>query len=74
MVQLTREEKESGIITTAIFAVVLILLFVLKFDVEKEEDDKEDGGDKTQGPQDDEVVQSAFGVKTEFRKQSSELR
>ena len=42
MVQLTREEKESGVITTAIFAIVLLLLFVLKFDVDKEDDKKEE--------------------------------
>jgi outer membrane biosynthesis protein TonB len=42
MVQLTREEKESGVITAAIFAVVLILLFVLKFDVDKQDDRNEE--------------------------------
>ena len=42
MLQLTREEKESGVITTAIFAVVMLLLFVLKFDVEKTDVKKEE--------------------------------
>lgn len=42
MVQLTKEEKESGVITAAIFAVVLLLLFVLKFDVDKDDLKKEE--------------------------------
>jgi outer membrane biosynthesis protein TonB len=41
MGKLTREEKESGIITVCIFAIVMLLLFVLKFDVDKKEELKE---------------------------------
>jgi len=41
MGKLTKEEKESGIITIITFVVVMVLLFVLKFDVEKKKEDKE---------------------------------
>lgn len=42
MVQLTIEEKKSGVITAIIFAIVLLLLFVLKFDVDKEKEKKDE--------------------------------
>ncbi|MFP9099405.1 energy transducer TonB [Flavobacterium sp. RHBU_24] len=42
MAQLTKEEKESGIITVCIFAIVMLLLFVLKFDVDKQDEEKKE--------------------------------
>jgi hypothetical protein len=42
MISLTKQEKESGVITTAVFAVVLLLLIVLKYKAPDKEKEKEE--------------------------------